>query len=76
MNTKEQTVEARKILLYVIAVLMLLLGVFAVDATKHAESIITVINEDEASYYAKHSSSDDADDSFRDDTTISQTGLS
>jgi len=75
MNTKEQAVEARKVLLYVIAVLMLLLGVFAVDATKRSESVITVMNEDKASY-AKHSSSDDADDSFRDDTTISQTGLS
>lgn len=75
MNTKEQAVEGRKILLYIVAVLMLLLGVFAADITKRSESVIMVMNEDEASY-AKNSSSDDADDSFKDDTTISMTGLS
>lgn len=75
MNTKEQAVETKKILLYIIAVLMLLLGVFAADAAKRSESVITVMSEDKASY-ARDSSSDDADDSFRDDTTISMTGLS
>lgn len=75
MNTKEQSVEGRKILLYVIAVLMLLLGVFAADATKRTESVITVMTAHEASY-AKRASSDEPDDSFKDDTTISVTGLS